>query len=227
MTHDGKGREKARNGLRYDTVLFDLDGTILDTNELILASFMHTLEKYFPGKYTREDVIPLMGDTLHKQMARFDAERADELVQTYREHNELVHDELIREVPNVTETLERLRACGVKIGVVTTKQRRTAEMGLKRFNLDRYVETMVCFQDTKHHKPHPEPVVKAMQNLGANPAKTLMVGDSQYDIQAAQNAGIAVCAVAWSIKGADFLRQFHPDYLIDDMLELLPIVTGN
>ncbi|WP_027416309.1 pyrophosphatase PpaX [Aneurinibacillus terranovensis] len=210
--------------LTYKHVLFDLDGTLIDTNNLILTSFLFTLDKYFPGKYSRDDLIPHMGKPLYDQMQLFDRERAEELVQVYREHNEQVHDELVREFPNVVETLTELANMGVRMGVVTTKQRKTAQMGLRLFGLDKFMETVVCFQDTEEHKPHPAPVLKAMASMGADPASTLMIGDSQYDIEAAHNAGIDSAGVAWSLKGADFLSTFKPTYLIHDMKELLHIV---
>lgn len=209
---------------RYQYVLFDLDGTLIDTNNLILTSFMYTLEKFYPGKYTREDLIPHMGKPLYDQMELFGPERSEELVQVYREHNERVHDELVEEFPNVLDTIEQLAKMGIKMGIVTTKQRKTAEMGLRLFGLDKYMDTFISYQDTEKHKPHPEPVHKAMQALGADPARTLMVGDSQYDIQAGQNAGIASAGVAWSLKGASFLSSFNPTYLLNDMSDIIQIV---
>jgi pyrophosphatase PpaX len=110
------------------------------------------------------------------------------------------------------------------MGIVTTKQRKTAEMGLRLFGLDKYMDTFISYQDTEKHKPHPEPVHKAMQALGVDPARTLMVGDSQYDIQAGQNAGIASAGVAWSLKGASFLSSFNPTYLLNDMSDIIQIV---
>jgi pyrophosphatase PpaX len=219
-----EGNEK-KQMYRYQYVLFDLDGTLIDTNNLILTSFMYTLEKYYPGKYTREDLIPHMGKPLYDQMVLFgDPDCAEELVQVYREHNESVHDELVEEFPNVIETIQELAKMGIKMGIVTTKQRRTAEMGLRLFGLDKYMDTVICYQDTENHKPHPEPIHKAIRQLQADPARTLMVGDSQYDIQAAQNAGIDAAGVAWSLKGASFLSTFEPTYLLDDISELIQIV---
>ncbi|MCI1693921.1 pyrophosphatase PpaX [Aneurinibacillus aneurinilyticus] len=209
---------------RYQYVLFDLDGTLIDTNNLILTSFMYTLEKFYPGKYTWEDLIPHMGKPLYDQMELFGPERSEELVQVYREHNERVHDELVEEFPNVLDTIEQLAKMGIKMGIVTTKQRKTAEMGLRLFGLDKYMDTFISYQDTEKHKPHPEPVHKAMQALGVDPARTLMVGDSQYDIQAGQNAGIASAGVAWSLKGASFLSSFNPTYLLNDMSDIIQIV---
>lgn len=213
--------------LRYDTVLFDLDGTLIDSNELIIVSFLHVLEKHFPGKYTREHLIPHMGKTLHEQMELFGGtEKQGELVQAYREYNELVHDEWIREFPRVRETLAGLKELGVTMGVVTTKQRVTAEMGANVCGVTPFMSTFITFQDTEKHKPSPEPVLKAMENLGADPAKTLMVGDTQFDIQAGHNAGAHSAGVAWSLKGSEFLKQFQPEYILEDMTDLIAIVKG-
>lgn len=210
--------------MKYQTILFDLDGTLIDTNDLIMTSFLYTLNLYYPGKYTIEDLIPHMGEPLYDQMVLFGPERPDELVQVYREHNERVHDELVKEFPGVHETLERLAEKGLKMGVVTSKLRRTAEMGLRLFGFDKYMDSFVCYQDTKQHKPDPAPLLLAMNELGAKPEDTLMVGDSQYDILAAHNTGVDSAGVAWSWKGADFLQSYSPTYMLNDMKDLIAIV---
>ncbi|MCF6094564.1 pyrophosphatase PpaX [Microaerobacter geothermalis] len=213
--------------LKYSTVLFDLDGTIIDTNELILTSFQFTLDQFYPGKYTRADIIPYMGDTLYKQMERFGApDDVEALVETYREHNEKVHDQLVKEFPQVAETIKTLHQMGVRMGIVTTKQRKTTMMGLNLFGLTPYMEAIITYQDVEHHKPHPEPILKAISQMKAIPEETLMVGDSQYDMMAAKAAGVSAAGVAWSMKGADFLHQFHPDYMLESIDDLILIVSG-
>ncbi len=215
------------NLLRYNTVLFDLDGTLIDTNELILVSFLNVLNAHFPGKYARQDLIPHMGKTLHEQMELFGGlEKRDELVDAYRVHNEEIHDEWIREFPHVRETLAELKELGITMGVVTTKQRKTAEMGAAACGVSPYMSTFVTFQDTEKHKPSPDPVLKALSDLGADPSKTLMVGDTQFDIQAGHNAGVHSAGVAWSLKGAEFLAQFKPEYILQDMRDLIAVVKG-
>lgn len=213
--------------MKYQYVLFDLDGTLIDTNDLIMTSFLYTLDLYYPGKYTKEDLIPHMGEPLYDQMLLFGPERAQELVEVYREHNERVHDELVKEFPGVIDTLSALQGMGIKMAVVTSKMRRTAEMGLRLFGLEKYMDSVICYQDTEKHKPDPAPLVKSMNELGADPAKTIMIGDSQYDVLAAHNTGIDSAGVAWSWKGADFLQSFSPTYMIHHMGELLDIVKNS
>jgi len=214
--------------LKYQTVLFDLDGTLIDTNELILTSFLYVLENHLPGKFTREDIIPHMGGTLFEQMEFFGgAQLRDTLVNEYRVHNEEIHDEYVREFHQVKEALEELNGLGVTMGIVTTKQRKTAEMGARLFGIDQFMKAFIAYESTEKHKPSPDPVLKAMELVSADPQTTLMVGDSQYDIQAAKNAGIDSAGVAWSLKGPDFLKQFNPTYILQEMMDIIPIVKGD
>ncbi len=213
--------------MKYKTLLFDLDGTLLDTNDLIIHSFLYTLEQFFPGKYTREALIPHMGKPLYEQMVYFGDEKlADEMVNVYREHNIRTHNEMVKDFPYVKEVLMYLYEQGAKMGVVTSKGIITTEMGLKLYGLYSLMGTIVTIEDTEKHKPNPEPVLLAMDRLHADPKTTLMVGDSQYDIQAAQNAGITSVGVAWSLKGPDFLEQFNPDYMLKDFRDFISVVTG-
>lgn len=214
---------------RYTVMLFDLDGTLIDTHELILASFMHTLERHCPGKYTREDVIRYMGEPLIDQMRRFDPNQADEMVHTYREHNIQHHDEYASAFPGVVDTLRRLSAAGVKLGVVTNKQRKTAEMGLRLLGVDKLMQTVICFGETEKAKPHPDPVLTAMKRLHGKPDRTLMVGDSKYDLMAGKRAGVASALVGWSMHDPAELHALEPDYVLDspeDLLRLAGISVG-
>lgn len=208
----------------FKTVLFDLDGTILNTNELIVASFLHTLEGETEKVYTAQDIISNFGRSLIDQMREYTGqEDVERFITKYRTYNISRHDELIKEFPYVREVLESLSGAGVKLGVVTSKIRRTTMMGLQRFGMAPYMSTIVTVDEVSEPKPSPEGIRKAMAELGADPATTLMVGDSQYDVLAAKNAGIKVAGVKWTEKGEDFLKQFGPDYMIGDMRELLAL----
>jgi pyrophosphatase PpaX len=209
--------------LKYPVVLFDLDGTLIDTNELILTSFMHTLETHCPGRYTREDVLAYMGEPLIDQMRRFDLKQAEEMVKTYHAYNVAHHDLYVKEFPHVAETLEALDKAGVVMGVVSNKRRPGLEMGLKRFGFDKYMKTVVCFGDGAKGKPEPDMIFLALEQLGAKPEEALMVGDSRYDLIAAKRAGVKSAGVAWSLH-AEELKQHQPDYFLDHMRDLLNVV---
>lgn len=209
-----------------NTVLFDLDGTIVDTNDLIINTFIHVLTNHFPEqKYTREQIIPHMGTTLEQQMQTFSGrEDVADLVTDYRAFNNLHHDTMAREFPHVNEVISTLHERGIKLGIVTTKIRPTTLRALDMFGLKQYMDVIVTVQDVKHPKPHPEPVLTAIDKLGADPASTLMVGDSAADIQSAKAAGVKAAAVAWSLKGVEVLSQYHPDYILEDMTDLYGVL---
>lgn len=207
------------------TVLFDLDGTLLDTNELIIQSFMHALEGRTQEPYTREALIPHMGKPLTDQLKLFSGqENVEELVQIYRAFNFSKHDELVTAFPYVQETLARLHAAGIKIGIVTAKIRKTTEMGLMLCGLMPYISSIVTVEEVSKSKPDPEGIYRALRELGSEGETAIMVGDSQYDIQAGHNANVMTVAVSWSLKGRNVLLQENPTYIIDDIRELLPIV---
>ncbi|MBM6619023.1 pyrophosphatase PpaX [Bacillus suaedaesalsae] len=213
--------------MKVNTLLFDLDGTLIDTNELIIASFLHTLEHYYPGKYQREDAIQFIGPPLFDTFVAIDESRVQELIDTYRTHNLSHHDELVREFEGVYETIEALHEKGYKLGIVTTKLRNTVNMGLKLTKLDQFFDVVVTLDDVEHAKPHPEPVEKALALLDAKPEEAIMVGDNYHDIEAGQNAGTLTAGVAWSLKGIEFLETYNPDYMLHNMKDLLAILEEN
>jgi pyrophosphatase PpaX len=207
------------------TVLFDLDGTIVDTNELIVQSFLHCLEGETPEPMTRELIIPHIGSPLVQQMITFSGkEEVSDLIAKYRTFNLSKHDELVAEFPHVRSVLAELFAKGIKIGIVTSKIRKTTQMGLKLAGLDTYISSIVTVEDVEKPKPDPEGIFRALKELNSSKEEAIMVGDSDFDIKAAKNAGVGSVGVSWSWKGRAFLEQYHPDHIIDDMRELLPIV---
>ncbi|GIO61533.1 pyrophosphatase PpaX [Paenibacillus cineris] len=208
-----------------DTVLFDLDGTIIDTNELIISSFMHVLEKHVPTPLTREVIIPKMGMTLEQQLQFFSgSEDVTHFHQAYRTYNDAHHDEMVQPFPHVLEVIKELDRRGITMGVVTTKNKPGTFRVLEMFGLDKYMKAIVTVMDVEHPKPHPEPVLMAISQLGADPAATLMVGDSPVDIQSAKAAGARSAGVAWSLKGEKVLREYNPDYILHDMTDLYTLV---
>ncbi|BDG37482.1 pyrophosphatase PpaX [Parageobacillus sp. VR-IP] len=206
------------------TILFDLDGTLIDTNELIIQSFLHTLEIYYPGKYKREDVLPFIGPSLHETFSALDPLRTQEMVDTYRSFNLAHHDALIREFETVYETIETLHQHGFRLGVVTTKIHQTAVMGLQKTRLAPFFDCVIGLDDVKRPKPDPEPIYKALDLLQSTPDEALMVGDNYHDILAGKNAGTKTAGVAWTIKGREYLEQYEPDFMLEKMSDLLAIV---
>lgn len=219
---DVKKREEVRS-LQIQTVLFDLDGTLIDTNELIIASFEHTF-KEFGYSFTREQIKEFNGPPLWETFYSINPDQAELMVRVYREHNHANHEQYVKLFPNVIETLETLKKHQINIGIVTAKMRDGVTLGMSITGLDRYADTVITFDDVRHSKPHPEPVFKALDKLKASAQTTIMVGDNYHDIEAGKRAGTFTAGVAWSHKGREFLESYEPNYMLEDMTDLLDIV---
>lgn len=210
--------------MKVETILFDLDGTLIDTNELIIASFTYTVEKYGDRPYSREEIIEFIGPPLVDSLSKVNPDKVDEMIKAYREHNYANHEKYVKAYPDVVETVRSLKDKGLKLAIVTTKIHHTAELGLKIAGMEGIFDVIIGLDDVENAKPHPEPVLSAIDQLKANPMSTLMVGDNYHDIEAGQNAGVQTAGVAWAIKGRETLEQYRPDYMLEKITDLYQII---
>jgi pyrophosphatase PpaX len=199
--------------------LFDFDGTLVDTTDLIYQSMRHASGEVLGREISREVLMANVGQPLPRQMELLSAEHAEALLDSYRLHNEENHDALIKEFPGVEKALGRLRAAGVGVAVVTSKRRFSVEMALKSFpGLGEVVDQWVTMEDTEQHKPRPEPILKGLELLGDIPREeAAYVGDSPFDVAAARAAGVASVAVSWGAFTEEALRAAEPDHLAPDI----------
>lgn len=207
-------------------VLFDLDGTLINTNRLIIESYKYTIMKHLNKSIKDEDIVIYFGEPLLTTLARFDKDNVDALCDTYRSFNHSRHDEMVTEFEGALETLKELKAMGIKIAVVTSKRRLMVERGLKKFGLFEYLDAVITPEDTERHKPDGEPALKACEVLGVRPEEAVMVGDSHYDILCGKNAGTKTCAVKYTALPLEELLSYKPDYVVDNILDLIPIVSS-
>ncbi|MCM8710888.1 pyrophosphatase PpaX [Clostridium sp. SYSU_GA19001] len=205
-------------------VLFDLDGTLIDTNELIIQSFNYTLKKHLNLEVDRNELVMHFGEPLLNTLEYFDKDNAHVLMQTYRGYNEAIHDEVAKEIVGAKETLNELKALGVKVGIVTSKRRTLAERGLNLFNLLHKMDVIITPEDTTKHKPDGEPVIKACENLGILPEEALMVGDSHNDILSGKNAGAKTCLVKYTVLPLHKIMEHNPDYAVEKIEDIIKIV---
>jgi pyrophosphatase PpaX len=199
--------------------LFDFDGTLVDTTDLIYQSMRHATGEVLGREISRDVLMANVGQPLPRQMELLSAEHAGALLDSYRLHNEENHDALIKAFPGVEESLARLKAAGVRVGVVTSKRRFSVDMALKNFpGLGDVVDQWVTMEDTTEHKPRPEPLLKGLELLGNVPREqAAYVGDSPFDVAAAKAAGVESVAVSWGAFSEDALRAAEPDHLAPDL----------
>ena len=211
--------------MKYKYILFDLDGTLIDTNQLIIDSFKHTYKTHLSRDIEEKEIQQYFGEPLITTLRRYSPEKAEELYDTYIRYNESVHDSSVNLCCDIQECLEQLKEMGCVLAVVTSKRYKMAHRGLELFGITKHFSTLVTVDDTENHKPHPEPVLRALEKLGAAADEAIMVGDSIFDIQCAHNAGVKAIQVTWG-AALDQQQQEKPDYLVDNALEIVDIVKG-
>jgi pyrophosphatase PpaX len=207
--------------------LFDFDGTLVDTTEMIHLGLRHaTAEVLGRDDIPRETLLANVGQPLPRQMELLDAENAGPLLEAYWRHHEENHDALIRAFPGIEGSLSRLRSAGVKVVVVTSKRRVSVEMALASFpGLRDVVDRFVTLEDTTEHKPHPEPLLRGLELLGGVlKEEAAYIGDSPFDVEAAKAAGLTSVAVSWGAFSEERLRDAEPDYLVPDMEAVVDVL---
>lgn len=205
-------------------VLFDLDGTLINSNDLILKSFKHTFKSILNLELSDEEISLNFGKPLQEIFKNYDSEKIEEMINTYRKINLELHDKECKEFLGVKEMLKALKNKGIKIGVVTSKKKDMAERGAKLMGIFDYFDVFITPECTKKHKPYGEPVLKACEILGVSPNEALMVGDSPYDILAGKNAKTKTCGVNYTALPIEKLKESKADFYIDKPSEILEVI---
>jgi pyrophosphatase PpaX len=211
--------------VRYDPILFDLDGTVVDSGAIILASLRHATQTVLGQTIPDERLLATVGGSgLASQMRDFDPDRVDELVRVYTEHNRPLHAELAA-CEGMLDVLDELSRGGRTLGIVTAKRRVTVELAFATVPIEHLFDVVVAGDETERHKPHPEPLLRALAQVGASARTAAYVGDSPFDIQAAKAGGLAAVAVTWGrIHTRGRLEQEEPDYIVETPGELRAVL---
>ena len=213
-------------GIRFPIVLFDLDGTLIDSGPIILASMQHAVRTVLGREIPPEELgMTIGGQGIVAQMQDIDEEHADELLEVYKQHNDGLH-ETLEAFDELLALLPGLAAEGRKLGIVTAKRHRTVALALERFPaLATSFDVVIGHEDTERHKPEPDPVLLAVERLGGVPADAAYVGDSPFDIAAAKAAGVFAVAVGWGgIHPDERLLAEAPDAFVRTPEELLGVL---
>ena len=213
--------------MALSTFLFDLDGTIIDSIELILRSYRHTMQLHRSSEPMPPDDMWIkgLGTPLWTQFGEISDDKAEieAMVQTYRTYNLTHHDALVKPYEGVVDEIRRLKQAGKRLGVVTSKLRDGALRGIRISGLDEVFDVVVGCDDVTNFKPHPEPVLKAVAELRVNGADTVFVGDSPHDMECGRAAGVQTAAVLWGPFDRLQLEDLSPDYWLekpDDLRQL-------
>ena len=202
---------------RLSTYLFDLDGTLIDSIELIMSSFRHTMLAHRGAVPPDGEWRAGFGRPLRPQLAVYarDADEVTRMAVTYRAHNLENHDRLVKPYAGIPGVVAELAERGARLGIVTSKNRTAAEQGLRHCGLDGFFDMLVTSDDVTEHKPHPAPVLAALARLEARPAETVFIGDSPHDCEAGRAAGVSTAAALWGPFSRASLDPHGPDHWLE------------
>lgn len=210
----------------WKTVVFDLDGTLADTLELILASYQHAFRTVLGREEDPEVIRSWIGRTLMDAFTSYSPEHAQALYDAYLPWNDSNTERLIRGYGGVRDLLADLGAAGVRLGVATSKRRASAQQAMRVLGLTEHLPVLVAMEDTATHKPDPAPILLAIARLGGTPAEAVYVGDAVVDVLAGQAAGTATVAVTWGAGRPEALAVAGPDAVATDAGVLRGILLG-
>lgn len=210
-----------------NTVLFDFDGTVADTSQLIIDSWQHTYRTLTGREHDEKEIISTFGEPLHYSFKNaFPGMDVEKCLNIYRSYQMMQKEERWVIFPGIPELMRDLKSRDYAVGIVTSRTRVSCTKGLTAGGIIDYVDAIVCCDDTKVHKPNPEPAFMALEKLDAKAEDALMIGDTRFDIGCARNAGIDAVLVSWSIsiKPEMVSGAEAADYIIDKPKELLRVL---
>ena len=207
-------------------ILFDFDGTLINTNDVIVEAWQYTYKHYGFDEVPIEHITKCFGEPLLITMAReFPDVAPQESASVYRQRQVDMAEELVNVFDDIPKLLAELRKAGYKIGIVTSRTRESTLRYLKQFDIEEYFDGIVTCDDTDKHKPNPEPVLMGLKKLNAEPDSALMIGDSSFDMKSANNAGVKTVLVGWRVAAEnEAIGECIVDYSIEKPMELMEIL---
>ena len=216
--------------MRFSTILFDFDGTLVDSIELIVESYRRTMQKHRPGEHWPDSLwLEGLGTPLRVQFRSFtdDPAEVQAMIASYREWNLANHDRMVTPYPGALDAVRALKASGAKTGIVTSKNLGGLQRGLALVGMDGLFDSLVTADSLELSKPDPAPVLQCVAELGGEPSATLMVGDSPHDIAAGRNAGTITAACLWGPFERERLERERPDHWLATFDDLLALCNGH
>ena len=212
---------------KFKAVLFDFDGTIMNTNDIIIQSWQHTFRTIEGKERPLEEITPSFGEPLSVTMKKFFPKRdTDEMVGTYRDYQRSVYAESVHMFPGIADVISTLKANDYLVAIVTSRLWESTTQGLYKFDIAHMFDAVVSAEDTTVHKPDPAPCLICLDKLGVKPEEAIFVGDSKFDVLCAKNAGVQSVLVGWSVCVTEEEKAgvYKPDYFIEKPMDLLAIV---
>lgn len=209
---------------KITTVLFDYDGTLMDTNDIIVESWQHTFRTLTGKEGDVKEILKTFGEPLRDTIIQFFPKHdTEEAIEIYRSYQVSFYQKLIHMFPGMKELLHSLKERGYKVGLVTSRLRPTTMEGLEKYGISDRFDAIVTAEDTNRHKPDPEPALIALKRLKSRPEEALMVGDTRFDMGCGKNAGAHTVMVGWAMAPPS--EEYPPQYRINHPEELFEVIS--
>lgn len=206
------------------TVLFDFDGTLADTNKLIINSFRHVYSVFCMDECNEDYIVSTFGEPLLTTLMRdFGNHNIEDVLAHYRDYQITRFNDEVFLYDTVYETLEYLKCNDIKMGIVTSRMKNSTLDALKNFNIDRFFDVVITADDTREHKPSKVPLMMALKALGKEPAETLYVGDSKFDMECAINAEATPVLAGWQLNSKQLAEEYNIKHVLEQMWDLTKI----
>lgn len=211
-----------------NTILFDFDGTVINTNDVVTDAWQHTYKHYLGHEMPVEHIEKTFGEPLLVSMEReFPGVPPLESAGIYRNRQAEKAEELVKLFPGIVEMLQAVKDAGYKTCVVTSRTRETTLYYMNQFGIAHYFDELVSCDDTTIHKPNPEPALMGLDKVNAKPEEAVMIGDSPYDMLCANNAGVKTVLVEWRAKGNDDkLKECKVDFVIENPMDIMDVLKN-
>jgi pyrophosphatase PpaX len=221
---------KRRLYMAIKYVLFDFDGTLIDSNEAVISMLHLASEKQRGVKFTDIELDEILGKPILDQMAFLSEDSKEDLVEFYRAEYRKVRDALTKSYEGIDEMLHQIKALGLKVGIVSNKGRSGIDHGLDMFNMNELIDVSVSKDDVVKSKPDPEGIFTALRLLGADESAicdTIFVGDSGHDIESGKRAGCRTILVGWTLIDMEKLLLLEPDFIAKTPDEITAYIASN
>ena len=208
-------------------IIYDLDGTFIDSTEAIVESFNHTFDALQRSRPPREAVVSSIGHTLEDQFTQFIDHDPDDCARIYREHYEVIACGKTDLLPGAEASLRRFMESGLRIGFATSKKLQYAEMILDHLGVLPHFESRIGPDEVSHPKPHPAAVLKSLDQLGVAPDEAFFIGDTDFDVKAAHAAHVRCLCVTTGYSTRAELEGLEPERVVDSLDAITAYVLQN
>lgn len=205
-------------------IIFDMDGTLIDTNQLIIKCIQDCVEKYLEYRPQENELVAVLGKPLKTQMGFFSAKHTDDMMKYYRQIYRENRDQMTAIYEGVLPMLENLKSKGIRMAIVSNKGSNGIQHALEKFEMEEYFDICLSSSDVENHKPHPEGIFKVLKFWGLTPKEILFVGDSINDILCANNANVQSVLVNWTILPPSHFESVHINYRVESTQGIIDIL---